>query len=79
MERYSKFTKAVSLRDWKEGRLLLCTLHISEFLQRESAAFEIFFFFLLLKLKVIFNVSNLGRGHKNVFSPILILETYLEI
>lgn len=59
--------------------MLLCTLHISEFLQRESAAFEIFFFFLLLKLKVIFNVSNLGRGHKNVFSPILILETYLEI
>lgn len=38
---YSKFTKVVSLRDWEEGRLLLCTLHISEFLQRESAAFEI--------------------------------------
>lgn len=38
---FSRLTKVVSPRDWKEGRLLLCTLHISEFLQRESAAFEI--------------------------------------
>lgn len=53
MERYSKFTKVVSLRDWEEGRLLLCTLHISEFYKEKV---------LLLKLKVIFNVSNLGRG-----------------
>lgn len=53
----SKLTKIVFLRQQEGGRLPLCALRISEFLQK-SPAFEI---------KVILNVSNLGKGYKRVF------------